>query len=383
MLFPRLSILSVAFCLLHLGSLSLALEVTPNSPCANFCINDSENDISDPTSSETLSRDLSCLDSDFQGENSTAVGRKFKSCIGCQVTSEAVDEESDENDVFWFLYNLKATVAWCVTGFFEKTQNPNITQANMLCGSQCDTISTALNDKLKDTNLTLTYNFCEADDENFMMGVDQCRQCLGQQDNTQLLANFLAGLKSACEQFPDPMANPGETVYIVTDLFSIAPRTIATTATEIDASLVLETAIGASSTGLQPSSTSSSSSSISISGGVIAGIIAGGVSILVIIIGLAVCLLRMRKKVKDSQTAAKEMAEEGAKDRFADARMGAVEMWAPDTVAEMYTQVDPVEKEAGMGRWSQSRGSSDGLDHREKGSGLEEGVKGEETRSTL
>jgi hypothetical protein len=87
-------------------------------------------------------------------------------CVTCEQTSDAtaegVEGEGEENDVYWFLFNLKSTVAWCVSGFFETQQNPSTTLANSLCAGSCDPISAAINDRLLQTNESLQYNYCES-----------------------------------------------------------------------------------------------------------------------------------------------------------------------------------------------------------------------------
>lgn len=89
---------------------SSALEVATDSPCSNFCIDSPRGNISEPRDSATFSDDLSCRDSDYNGINSTAVGRKFQSCVGCEQYSSARGigtgkgaGQSTENDVYWFL----------------------------------------------------------------------------------------------------------------------------------------------------------------------------------------------------------------------------------------------------------------------------------------
>lgn len=93
--------------LLSLFHTASALEVTPSSPCSNFCIDRSSADPSDALSSATFTKDLSCLDSDYNGDNSTAIGRKFRTCVACEQTSGArakgLEGEGNENDVYWFL----------------------------------------------------------------------------------------------------------------------------------------------------------------------------------------------------------------------------------------------------------------------------------------
>jgi len=98
----------LSFLLALWGPRVAALEVTAGSPCSTFCIDRQSANVSDPVSSSTFSRDLSCLDSSYNGQNSTAVGRKFRMCVSCEQTSTATGpgpegQNSRENDVYWFL----------------------------------------------------------------------------------------------------------------------------------------------------------------------------------------------------------------------------------------------------------------------------------------
>ncbi|KAF2474031.1 uncharacterized protein BDR25DRAFT_340660 [Lindgomyces ingoldianus] len=272
--------------LFHYDSRVHAVEVTADSPCSNFCINSPGLNISDIASSQTFSGDLSCLDSDYNGDNSTAIGRKFRSCVSCEQTSKAVDTIYEENDVYWFLFNLKSTVVWCVQGFFESEQNPNTTLANTQCNSACDTIGNALEDRLKQTNESLQYNYCTSNNGAFMSGVDKCTNCLVAIDNLKILGNFLSALKSACQQKPALSS----TISLSTNVFSITGATSSP-------SISTPTSSSTNSASSIPTAISSSS----ISGGAIAGIAVGTVAGLAILATVVYLLLRRRKKSGQGQ----------------------------------------------------------------------------------
>lgn len=94
--------------LLILSQLSIpaaGLQVTPNSACAELCMDDPTTDISDPNSSSTNGSDIVCTDSAY---TSTSVGQKFNSCISCLQNSTA--NATSENDQEWFL--CKYCTAW-------------------------------------------------------------------------------------------------------------------------------------------------------------------------------------------------------------------------------------------------------------------------------
>jgi len=69
-----------------------------------------------------------------------------------------------EANADYCVVNMKATIGWCVHGFLEKEQNPNTTLAMSSCAGSCDSISTAIADRLLQTNETLQYNYCTSDD---------------------------------------------------------------------------------------------------------------------------------------------------------------------------------------------------------------------------
>ena len=83
-----------------------SLEVTPNSDCASFCIIDPSLNPAFENSSHTNTNALVCNDWELSGPNSTEEGRTFHDCLQCESSSTAVDKESKENDVYWFLCKL-------------------------------------------------------------------------------------------------------------------------------------------------------------------------------------------------------------------------------------------------------------------------------------
>ena len=93
-----------AFTLALLGFRALqAVEVTPNSLCSALCMTEPNDDPADKYSSFTVITDVVCHDWELTGANSTIVGRKFNQCLICESNSTASDENSGENDVYWFL----------------------------------------------------------------------------------------------------------------------------------------------------------------------------------------------------------------------------------------------------------------------------------------
>lgn len=113
----KVYIMHLYHCIFFLGLLHfvLLLEVTPNSGCSSLC--DAKiakgADPSDSRITKTSSSDLVCNDYEYDGSNSTEVGRRLKDCLSCELNSTATDAKSNENDVYWAL---------CMCQLFMKMQ---------------------------------------------------------------------------------------------------------------------------------------------------------------------------------------------------------------------------------------------------------------------
>ena len=86
-------------CLLLCLSIVEALEVAPNSVCSPICDDQISGNVSDIYASATFTGDSVCQDWEITGSNSSAYGRKWKSCLTCESTSAHTDEASGESDV--------------------------------------------------------------------------------------------------------------------------------------------------------------------------------------------------------------------------------------------------------------------------------------------
>ncbi|RDI83551.1 hypothetical protein Vi05172_g6695 [Venturia inaequalis] len=184
-----LSFKSILFVLSAIFHTIYAVEVAPNSPCSQSCIDFPNGNISDTAASHTTEKDVVCNDWEYTGENSTTVGQKFKACNNCEQYSPAIDSSGGENDLYWFLFNLKSTVVWCVFGVYGSTTSSQPTRAYNACNSACQPIAPALLDKLQVTNQDLQYNYCNASNNAFNSGVDACAKCLSTVSNVQMIGN--------------------------------------------------------------------------------------------------------------------------------------------------------------------------------------------------
>lgn len=224
--------------LVFLGQHSTALQVTPNSPCASYCIDSNDLDFSDPNSSNTRNKDITCYDKEY---TTTAAGQKFHRCLTC--LQESTFSQGQENDQAWFLYNIRYTFDYCVFGF------PNASGvASTPCSTStaCGGLEVALTgDKLNAVGLD-PYDYCSADGDA-MSGpsVAKCEACVGASDGQNLLANFMVALDAGCNQKPEAgtLVGLNDTVFSPT-IISAADPTAPSTSSNEDSGLPTSSVVG-------------------------------------------------------------------------------------------------------------------------------------------
>ncbi|KAE9970531.1 hypothetical protein EG328_006183 [Venturia inaequalis] len=295
-----LSFKSILFVLSAIFHTIYAVEVAPNSPCSQSCIDFPNGNISDTAASHTTEKDVVCNDWEYTGENSTTVGQKFKACNNCEQYSPAIDSSGGENDLYWFLFNLKSTVVWCVFGVYGSTTSSQPTRAYNACNSACQPIAPALLDKLQVTNQDLQYNYCNASNNAFNSGVDACAKCLSTVSNVQMIGNFISALKTACVQRPAL----GKTLSLGANIFSLPGTSTSSTTILSSVSTSVATSVSTSipSSTVTPETTPSSASTLPlispperIQTGTIAGIVTGAVSGIILVTLVVVLCCRRRK----------------------------------------------------------------------------------------
>lgn len=82
-------------------SSTAAIQVTPGSSCESVCLDSPDGESTRAAASTTNSSDIVCNDVDYF---SSSTGQKFKDCVTCLQTSNALSGEED--DVSWFLCKL-------------------------------------------------------------------------------------------------------------------------------------------------------------------------------------------------------------------------------------------------------------------------------------
>ncbi|KAI0377932.1 hypothetical protein F5Y04DRAFT_167962 [Hypomontagnella monticulosa] len=189
-----ISSLVILLCLSFSQQQTVALQVTPGSSCSAVCLDDSNGD---PAGSSTNSSDIVCNDQEY---STTVSGIRFKNCVECLQESHAMTDK--ENDVSWYLYNIRYSVDVCLYGF------PNATKT---ISSPCDIdyacrpLKKALEIGNLNPNNGTQLDYCSADGGVFNGShLQDCVQCFRSSPNQFYLSNFLTALKAGCEQTPQP-----------------------------------------------------------------------------------------------------------------------------------------------------------------------------------
>ncbi|RYP61454.1 hypothetical protein DL770_009778 [Monosporascus sp. CRB-9-2] len=213
-----------------------ALQVTPNSPCASFCVDSNDLDFSDPNSSNTKNKDITCYDSKY---TTSPAGQKFQRCISC--LQDSTFSQGSENDQLWFLYNLRYTFDYCIFGY------PNAKDvASTPCSTEtaCGELQTALTeDQLKGSKPD--YSYCSAGG-GAMAGpaVERCLACVAASDDQDYLANYFIALDAGCKQRPaaGTLVGLNDTVFSKTKIGETDPASDA--GEDDEAALPMGTMVG-------------------------------------------------------------------------------------------------------------------------------------------
>lgn len=188
-----------------------AIQVTPGSSCASVCLDSPDGDSTRAAASTTNSSDIVCNDVDYF---SSSTGQKFKDCITCLQTSNALNDE--ENDASWFLYNLRYASAVCL---YDYPDHKKTTTTPCDLTSACAPLQGALEYGSLEPENGTEYGYCQADD-GVLNGtnIDDCVTCL-QSSSSTYLANFLRALQAGCKEQP----LPGAALSISGNIFSAFP----------------------------------------------------------------------------------------------------------------------------------------------------------------
>ncbi|KAI0490410.1 hypothetical protein F4859DRAFT_7179 [Xylaria cf. heliscus] len=197
----------------------VALQVTPNSPCASFCIDSEGDDVSDPNSSSTTNKDITCYDSKY---TTSLAGQKFQRCISC--LQDSTFSQGSESDQLWFLYNLRYAFNNCIFGFPNAVGIPS---SPCTTSTACGALEAALTgDDLSPKNLD--YSYCDADGGVITSSsTSKCMTCVGASDDQGFLVNYLVALQAGCNQRPaaGKIVALSDTVFATTAINAVEPAT--------------------------------------------------------------------------------------------------------------------------------------------------------------
>ncbi|OTA99900.1 hypothetical protein M426DRAFT_36363, partial [Hypoxylon sp. CI-4A] len=186
--FPYLLIITL------LTRYTASLQVTPNSPCASYCIDSAELDLSDPNSSTTDNNDITCYDSEY---STSSKGLKFQRCMTC--LQDSTFSQGSESDQLWFLYNLRYAFDFCIFSFPNAT---GVASTPCATSTACGGLMSALTGDNLDAK-TQDYSYCDTDSSIVTDDmVNECKTCVAATDGQDYLANFLIALDTGCKQRP-------------------------------------------------------------------------------------------------------------------------------------------------------------------------------------
>ncbi|KAI1747352.1 hypothetical protein F4782DRAFT_521345 [Xylaria castorea] len=172
----------------------VALQVTPNSPCASFCLDSEGSDVSDPNSSTTTNKDITCYNSKYA---TSLAGQKFQRCISC--LQDSTFSQGSESDQLWFLYNLRYTFDNCIFGFPDAVGIPSTPCST---STACGALEAALTgDDLSPKHPD--YSYCDVDGGVITSSsITKCTTCVGASEDQGFLVNYLVALEAGCNQRP-------------------------------------------------------------------------------------------------------------------------------------------------------------------------------------
>ncbi|KAJ6191270.1 hypothetical protein N7519_001291 [Penicillium mononematosum] len=215
------------------------LEVAPDSGCSDLCVDiiGPATNISSPFASGTFPTDLVCEDSQINGTDVAAVGRKWQQCVSCEASSDTSSSginNDNETDVFWFIFNVRYNFDWCVFGY---PSNNETTTAAKACGQICDAILDPMTNKLFTESQSNRYEYCTRNDGAFTDHATSCQQCLEKVEGASILANYIKALQIVCEQRP-AMGKPLELGF---NIFATSSSTSVTTSATISTASAAKT----------------------------------------------------------------------------------------------------------------------------------------------
>ncbi|KAK0383357.1 hypothetical protein NLU13_9270 [Sarocladium strictum] len=199
-----------------------ALQFTPGSECAAYCLDGSDGNSFTAKDSNTNTTDIVCHDTDYSTKSR---GIKFKNCEECLSKSDHVN--GTESDTYWFLYNLRYSLSTCLFGNPREVQDPVNSPCiiDYACLPLEDSLTVGFNSTADDDQGTWAY--CDKNKDQFTTAkLQSCVSCLKASTDQSYLANFVVALGAGCDQRPSNGSVVGltDTVFTTKDINGTAPE---------------------------------------------------------------------------------------------------------------------------------------------------------------
>ncbi|KAL1895197.1 hypothetical protein Sste5346_005342 [Sporothrix stenoceras] len=207
------------FSLLLSSSITTAIQVAPNSPCASLCIDSAGLDTSDPNSSNTVNADMVCNDADFV---SSTAGKKWTACMGCLQNSTF--SQGAESDQAWFFYNLRYNVDYCIFGYPNAS---DVGSSPCQTSTACGPLQGNMFDGIPSMGNQTEFDYCSANGTALTSTLFKgCTACVGGGGDQNIIANSLIALEAGClQQLPvdEAVGLSGSVFATATTISIVAP----------------------------------------------------------------------------------------------------------------------------------------------------------------
>ncbi|KAM3504212.1 hypothetical protein MY10362_003704 [Beauveria mimosiformis] len=178
-----------------MATVTTALQVTPDSPCASLCLDSSSSSSSNSSSIAKIRDDeIVCSNRDYASEQ----GQKFQRCMNCLQNSTY--SQGSQNDQAWFMYNLQYAYAHCVFGYPDGN---GIGPYPCMTSEACGPLNVTVRRNLANNTGTDPFNYCSYRGGSSFGGTfSKCLDCMKADREHGYVANFFVALQAGCEQRP-------------------------------------------------------------------------------------------------------------------------------------------------------------------------------------
>lgn len=179
-----------------MATVTTALQVTPDSPCASLCLDSSSRPSNSSSVAKIRDAEIICSNRDYASEQ----GQKFQRCMNCLQNSTY--SQGSQNDQAWFIYNLQYAYAHCVFGY---PNGNGIGPYPCMTSEACGPLNVTVRRNLANNTGTDPFNYCSYRGGSSFGGTfSKCLDCMKADREHGYVANFFVALQAGCEQRPGP-----------------------------------------------------------------------------------------------------------------------------------------------------------------------------------